>query len=137
MARLIEKYGLRTILKISAILSCLYFFAIGFIPNLTIILFISLLIGMINPGIDLSHFNILLQVCSPKRRALALGVFVTVMNAGLLISSLAVAPLINWLGAQYVVIGLGIFRLLGALLFVVNPIQEVPIEPELSTADAV
>lgn len=135
--RLIEKYGLRTILKISAILSCLYFFAIGFIPNLTIILFISLLIGMINPGIDLSHFNILLQVCSPKRRALALGVFVTVMNAGLLISSLAVAPLINWLGAQYVVIGLGIFRLLGALLFVVNPIQEVPIEPDLSTADAV
>jgi predicted MFS family arabinose efflux permease len=92
---------------------------------------------MINPGIDVSHFNILLQVCSPQRRALALGVFVTVMNAGLMVSSLAVAPLISWMGAQYVVIALGVLRLLGALLFVVNPIQEVSNEKDLAPADAV
>ncbi len=66
-----------------------------------------------------------------------MGVFVTVMNAGLLVSSLAVAPLIDWFGAQYVVIGLGVFRLLGALLFVVNPIQEVNNEKDLAPADAV
>ena len=135
--RLMERYGFRKILMISSILSCLYFFAIGFVPNLTLILVFSLLIGMINPGIDVSHFNILLQVCSPQRRALALGVFVTVMNAGLLVSSLAVAPLISWMGAQYVVIALGVFRLLGALLFVVNPIQEVTNEKDLAPADAV
>jgi predicted MFS family arabinose efflux permease len=129
-----ERYGFRKILMISSILSCLYFFAIGFVPNLTLILVFSLLIGMINPGIDVSHFNILLQVCSPQRRALAMGVFVTVMNAGLLVSSLAVAPLIDWMGAQYVVIGLGVLRLLGALLFVVNPIHEVKNETEPATA---
>jgi predicted MFS family arabinose efflux permease len=63
-----------------------------------------------------------------------MGVFVTVMNAGLLVSSLAVAPLIDWMGAQYVVIVLGVLRLLGALLFVVNPIHEVKNEAEPATA---
>lgn len=133
--RLMERYGFRKILMISSLLSCLYFFAIGLVPNLTFILVFSLLIGMINPGIDVSHFNILLQVCSPQRRALAMGVFVTVMNAGLLVSSLAVAPLIDWLGAQYVVIGLGVLRLMGALLFVVNPIHEVASERDGETAN--
>jgi len=70
----------------------------------------------------------LLQVCSPQRRALAMGLFVTVMNAGLLVSSLAVAPLIDWLGAQVVVIVLGVMRLGGALLFYVYPIRETAAE---------
>lgn len=124
--RLMDKYGFRPILTVAALLSCLYFFAIGLIPNLTAILFFALLIGMINPGIDISHFNLLLQVCSPQRRALAMGLFVTVMNAGLLISSLAVAPLIDAIGAKYVILLLGVLRLCGAALFYVNPIKESP-----------
>jgi len=126
--KLMERYGFHRILTIAALCSCLYFFAIGFVPNLTAILLFSLIIGMINPGIDISHFNILLQVCSPQRRALAMGLFVTVMNAGLLVSSLAVAPLIDWLGAQVVVIVLGVMRLGGALLFYVYPIRETAAE---------
>jgi cyanate permease len=68
-----------------------------------------------------------------------MGVFVTVMNAGLLVSSFAVAPLISWLGAQYVVIWpLACFAYLGALLFVVNPIRDVASETEApTTAEAV
>ncbi|MFM7677663.1 MAG: hypothetical protein ACKO83_02305, partial [Roseiflexaceae bacterium] len=97
-------------------------------PNLTAILIFSLIIGMINPGIDISHFNILLQVCSPQRRALAMGLFVTVMNAGLLVSSLAVAPLIDWLGTHVVVIVLGVLRFGGALLFYVYPIRDISTE---------
>jgi predicted MFS family arabinose efflux permease len=89
--------------------------------DLTAILVFSLLIGMINPGVDISHFNILLQVCSPQRRALAMGLFVTVMNAGLLLSSLAVAPLIELLGARTVVLVLGVLRLLGAALLLCKP----------------
>jgi predicted MFS family arabinose efflux permease len=90
----------------------------------------SLLIGMINPGIDVSHFNILLQVCSPQRRALAMGVFVTIMNLGLMGSSLIVAPMIDFIGAQALVIALGGLRLFGALLFVFNPIFKKGTEPQ-------
>ena len=51
-----------------------------------------------------------------------MGVFVTIMNAGLFLSSVLVAPLIDWLTAGVVVIVLGGIRLFGALLFVVFPI---------------
>lgn len=131
--RLMEKYGFRRILTIAALCTSLYFFAIGFFPNLTAILVFSLLIGMINPGVDISHFNILLQVCSPQRRALAMGLFVTVMNAGLMVSSLAVAPLIDYLGAHTVVFVLGIVRLGGAVLFYVYPIREATPETPAAT----
>ena len=120
--RLMEKYGFYRIMTIAAVISCAYYFAIGFVPNLTAILFFSLFIGMVNPGIDIAHFNILLQVSSPQRRALALGIFVTIMNFGLMVSSLIVSPMIDLIGAQALVIGLGILRLLGGLLFVVNPV---------------
>jgi predicted MFS family arabinose efflux permease len=120
--RLMEKYGFYRIMTIAAIISCGYFFAIGMVPNLTAILFFSLLIGMVNPGIDIAHFNILLQVTSPQRRALALGIFVTVMNFGLMVSSLIVSPMIDLVGAQALVIGLGVLRLIGGILFVVNPV---------------
>jgi len=120
--RLMEKYGFYRIMTIAAIISCGYFFAIGMVPNLTAILFFSLFIGMVNPGIDIAHFNILLQVTSPQRRALALGIFVTVMNFGLMVSSLIVSPMIDLVGAQVLVIGLGVLRLIGGILFVVNPV---------------
>jgi predicted MFS family arabinose efflux permease len=117
-----EKYGFYRIMTIAALISCVYYFAIGLVPDLTAILFFSVFIGMVNPGIDIAHFNILLQVCSPQRRALALGIFVTIMNFGLMVSSLIVSPMIDWIGPQALVIGLGVLRLLGGLLFVVNPV---------------
>ncbi len=120
--RLMEKYGFYRVMTIAAIISCGYFFAIGMVPNLTAILFFSLFIGMVNPGIDIAHFNILLQVTSSQRRALALGIFVTVMNFGLMVSSLIVSPMIDLVGAQALVIGLGVIRLIGGILFVVNPV---------------
>ncbi len=130
--RMMEKHGFQKTMTAAALLSSLYFFAIGAVPDLTLILFFSLCIGMINPGIDVSHFNILLQVCSPQRRALAMGVFVTIMNLGLMGSSLLVAPMIDLIGAQALVVTLGVLRLGGALLFVVNPVFAKGSEPQQS-----
>jgi predicted MFS family arabinose efflux permease len=58
-----------------------------------------------------------------------MGVFVTIMNLGLMGSSLLVAPMIDLIGAQTFVIVLGGLRLFGALLFVVNPIFKKGMEP--------
>jgi hypothetical protein len=44
------------------------------------------------------------------------------MNFGLMVSSLIVSPMIDLIGAQALVIGLGVLRLVGGLLFVVNPV---------------
>jgi predicted MFS family arabinose efflux permease len=59
-----------------------------------------------------------------------MGVFVTIMNLGLMGSSLIVAPMIDLIGAQALVIALGGLRLFGALLFVFNPIFKKGTEPQ-------
>lgn len=121
--RLMDKHGFGWVLVRAAALSAAYYFAIGLVPNLTLILLFGLLFGAIQPGVDVSHFNILLEVCPPAQRALYLSVFVTVMNAGFFLCSIAAAPLIELVGAQTLVLALGALRLIGALLFIVNPVR--------------
>ncbi len=126
--RLIEKCGYSWVLVRATVASALYYFLIGAVPDLTLILLFALLFGAISPGVDISHFNILLEVCPPERRAFYMGVFVTVMNAGFFVATLACAPLIDLVGAQTLVLILAGVRLIGALLFVVNPVRAATIE---------
>jgi predicted MFS family arabinose efflux permease len=126
--RLIERRGFTWVLLRAAAASSLYYLLIGALPNLTLILLFALLFGAISPGVDVSHFNILLEVCPPERRALYLGVFVTAMNVGFFLATLVAAPLIDLIGAQVLVLILAGFRLGGALLFVVNPVRAATIE---------
>lgn len=126
--RLIERYGFSWVLLRATAASAIYYFLIGAVPDLTLILLFALLFGAISPGVDVSHFNILLEVCSPERRAFYMGVFVTVMNLGFFLATLACAPLIDLIGAQALVLILAGLRLAGALLFVVNPVRAATIE---------
>jgi MFS family permease len=126
--RLIERHGYGWVLRRATILSALYYFLIGFFPNLDLILVFAVLYGAIGPGIDISHFNTLLEVCDPRRRTLYLSVFVTLMNTGFFLAALSAAPLLDMIGAQLLVLLLGGLRLAGALLFVVNPVRAQSLE---------
>lgn len=127
--RLIDKKGYHWVLVRATVLSASYYFLIGLFPNLTLILLFALLFGAISPGVDISHFNTLLEVCEPERRAFYIGVFVTVMNLGFFFSALLAAPLLDLIDARLLVFILGGLRLLGALLFTVNPVHARSLEP--------
>jgi MFS family permease len=121
--RQIRRLGFGRVLLRAAILSALYYLLIGLFPSLWLILLFGLFFGVVSPGIDLSHFNMLLEVCPPERRAFYIGLFVTVMNIGFFLAPLAVAPLADLFGARALVLALAGLRLGGALLFVANPIR--------------
>lgn len=122
-SRLIDRHGFGWSLLRAAVFSGVYYLLIALFPNLTLILVFGLLAGLISPGIDLSHFNLLLEVTPEERRATYLGLFVTVMNIGFFVAPLAIAPLSALIGEQHLVLALGAMRLLGALLFIVNPVH--------------
>jgi Na+/melibiose symporter-like transporter len=67
--RQIDKRGAPWALLRATALSAAYYFLIGTFPNLTLILVFSLLAGLINPGVELSHLNVLFEVCPAERRA--------------------------------------------------------------------
>jgi predicted MFS family arabinose efflux permease len=121
--RHIDRRGAMWALLRATALSSAYYFLIGAFPNLTLILVFSLLAGLINPGVELSHLNVLFEVCPAERRATYMGAYVTAMNIGAFIAPLAVAPLTDLIGAQALVLVLGALRLLGAALFLLNPVR--------------
>jgi MFS family permease len=121
--RQIDRRGAAWALLRATVLSAAYYFLIGLFPNLTLILLFSLLAGLINPGVELSHLNVLFEVCPAERRATYMGVYVTAMNVGAFLAPLAVAPLTDLIGARWLVLVLGGLRLLGAALFLLNPVR--------------
>jgi MFS family permease len=121
--RMIERRTPRWVLVRATVLSAVYYFLIGLFPNLTLILLFALLAGIVNPGVELSHLNVLFEVCPAQRRATYMGVYMTVMQFGAFVAPLAVAPLTALVGAETLVLMLGGLRLLGAALFIVNPVR--------------
>jgi MFS family permease len=121
--RQIDRRGAAWVLLRATALSSVYYFLIGAFPNLTLILLFALLAGLVNPGVELSHLTILFEVCPAERRATYMGAYITAMNIGAFLAPLAVAPLTNLIGTQALVLTLGVLRLLGAALFVLNPVR--------------
>jgi MFS family permease len=126
--RLINRHGYSWVLMRATVLSAAYYFLIGFFPDLNLILVFALLFGAISPGVDISHFNILLEVCEPQRRAFYISIFVTVMNLGFFFSALLAAPLLDLIDARLLVLILGGLRLFGAVLFTINPVHARSLE---------
>jgi MFS family permease len=121
--RQIDRRGATWALVRTTALSSIYYFLIGTFPNLTLILLFALLAGLINPGVELSHLNVLFEVCPAERRATYMGVYITAMNVGAFFAPLAVAPLTDLIGTQALVLALGVLRLAGAALFTFNPVR--------------
>ena len=121
--RAIDRRGAEWVLPRATILSAAYYFLIGAFPDLSLILLFALLSGLVTPGVDMSHFSTLLEVCPPARRTTYIGIFVTVMNVGFFLAPLAVSPLTDLIGPRALVLALGGLRLVGALLFTLNPVR--------------
>ncbi len=121
--RQIDRRGASWALLRATALSSVYYFLIGAFPNLTLILLFALLAGLVNPGVELSHLTILFEVCPAERRATYMGAYITAMNIGAFLAPLAGAPLTDLIGTQALVLTLGVLRLLGAALFMLNPVR--------------
>jgi Na+/melibiose symporter-like transporter len=124
--RLINRHGAAWALPRAALLSAGAYILIGLVPNLNVILMVGLLAGFINAGIDLSHLDTLLRVCPAERRAWYMSVYIAVMNGALFLGPLVIAPLLEVVDAPVLMVALGVARLLGAMLFVINPVQSLP-----------
>ncbi len=122
--RRIYKWGDARTLLVTIPLSASYAFLVSLFPNLTLILAWGVLINIINPGVNLSHFNILLKLCPAERRASYIAFFSTVMNMGAFVAPLIGVALSKTLDIRLLLLIGGSIRLLGALLFHFFPVGE-------------
>jgi len=119
--RWIRMLGNRRALAISAPLGAGYAFLVSLFPNLTAILVWGACVNLINPGINLSHFTMLLKLAPDDHRTSYLALFSTVMNVGAFVLPMIGLALANILGIRTVLLIGGGIRLVGAILFYVHP----------------
>ncbi|MDI7274485.1 MAG: MFS transporter [Anaerolineae bacterium] len=120
--RALRRLGHRRGLLISAPLVACYAFLVSLFPNLGLILVWAVLVNLVIPGVNLSHFNILLQLCPADRRPTYIATFSTIINACAFVMPMAGVALAELLGIRTVLLLGGGLRLLGALLFRLNPV---------------
>ncbi len=126
--RWMRRLGYNRGLALSTPLAASYAFLVSLCPNLTAILAWGVLINLINPGVNLSHFNILLKLCPDDRRASYIAAFSTIMNLGAFVLPMVGVALADLWGIRTVLLIGGSIRLLGALLFRINRIRVPEVE---------
>ncbi len=122
--RSVHKLGNHRALLISIPLSASYAFLVSFFPNLSAILVWGVLINLVNPGVNLSHTNILYELCPEDRRASYMAIYSSIMNAGAFIGPMVGVALAEVLDIRLMLIIGGVIRLAGALLFHFIPLQQ-------------
>ena len=126
----IRQKGFHWVLVHSMPLSALYPLLLAIFPDLTLFLAARVLIGLINPGKDLSQINVLLKLCPRERRASYLGFYNTVMNLGAFVAPLLAVEMADQVGIRTTLLVSAAVRLGGALLFYVFKVDVPPEEKE-------
>lgn len=121
--RVVARRGEKWVLKLTISVIGLYAVLVGLTPNLTVILLWTALQGLIAPGVNLSHFPMLLKVCPAEGRPLYLGIYSTIMNIGAFIMPLVGVWLSDQFGFAPVLILGGVLCLIGSSLFRWWPMQ--------------
>ena len=127
--RWVNKLGYNRALLVSIPLSASYPFLVSMFPHLTTILVWGIFINLVNPGVNLSHFNILLNLCPEDRRASYIAAYSAMMNAGAFVAPMIGVALLNVLDVRWVLIVGGSIRLVGVLLFYGFKVQVPEGEP--------
>jgi MFS family permease len=126
--RLVRRKGFHWVMVHLMPLSPLYPFLVALFPNLTLILLAGVLIGLINSGMTLGHFNVLLKLCPGERRASYLGFYSTIMNGAAFLAPLLSVALADRIGLRATLFLAAGVRLTGGLLFHVLKVEEPPEE---------
>jgi hypothetical protein len=128
--RVIQRYGNGRTLRLAVPMAASYAFLVALFPDLTLILIWGMLINLINPGVNLSHFTLLIEQCPPARRASYMAFFSSVMNAGAFVGPMLGVALSEVIDIRWVLLAGGAIRLGGALMFHLWKVEDAASEPE-------
>lgn len=120
--KFIRRWGNYRTLRRTAPAICIYPLVASFAPVLWPLLVAAVADGILAAGINLSHFNSLLQTCPAERKPTFISLYSVIMNAGAFIMPLIGVALADRIGITPVLIIGGTMRFLGGLGFTLRPV---------------
>jgi MFS family permease len=128
--RLLRRHNFTWALRRAALLTWLFPVGIALVPNLYFIMFINFVVNMIHPGVDLSVLNITMKLGTSETRTIAMSWYNTVLNGAMFVAPLIGTVLAGPFGIPGVFLLSGAGRILGGILYSVNPAEEPGSAPQ-------
>jgi MFS family permease len=113
----IARWGEPPILKFTILWAGCTALLVGLLGNLTLILLVTAVNGLVTPGLNLSHFNTFLKIIPPARRPEYHALYSTIMNVGAFISPLISVALAAVIGLGPTLVVCGCLCILGSTSF--------------------
>ncbi|NSW53645.1 MAG: MFS transporter [Anaerolineae bacterium] len=121
---IMQRFGRKKTLQYLSLLRPVYPLVVGLTGDLTAILVISTITGVIMPGMDLSHYSLLLTITPPDKREEYTALYSTILNVSVFVSPLIGTAIAAVLGAATTILIFAGVRLIGALMWTIFPIKD-------------
>ena len=123
--RIMARWGEARTLRRMILTIGLFPIAVGLLPTLALVLLAIGLNGLIVPGVNLSHFNTLLKATPEKERTEYTALYMAIVNIGAFICPLIGVALADRFGLAPVLVGCGLFSIVGSMSFRLWPVQPI------------
>jgi MFS family permease len=124
--RLLRRRSFTWALRRASLVTWLFPVGVALVPDLNFILLVNFIVNCIHPGVDLTLLNIVMKLSNSENRTLYLSWYNTALNAMMFISPLVGTALAGPLGIPAVFLISGVLRIVGGVLYSVNPVREDP-----------
>ncbi len=121
--RVIQRVGETAVLRLMIVTLGLIPILVGLLPNLTLILFVVALNGLLGPAGNLGHFNTLLKVIPPAERPMYTGLYTTIVNVGAFVCPLIGVAVADAVGLAPALVVFGILSIVGSSSFWWRPVK--------------
>ncbi len=121
--RLLPRFGESKILRVTWPITGLFPLLIGLSGSLNLVILVILWYGVVTPGLNLSHYNILLAVCPRERRPTYISVYSALNNAFAFVLPMVAVVLADRIGLPIVMGMASLLWIAGGILFSVNRVR--------------
>jgi MFS family permease len=115
--RLLPRFGESRTLRVTWPLTGLLPLLIGISTSLNVVLLVIFVYGLVTPGLNLSHYNTLLEACPQQRRPMYISVYSSLVNVFAFILPMAGVALADSIGLTWTLVIAGSLWIVGGLSF--------------------
>jgi MFS family permease len=122
--RLLRRHTFNWALRRASLLTWVFPVGVALFPNLGLIVWLNMLVNFLHPGVELSIMNLMMKQGSVENRAVYMSWYNSAIQATIFVGPLLGAFLATPLGIPAVFVLSGAMRVVGGMLFNLNPIPE-------------
>jgi MFS family permease len=133
--KLINRHGRKKVLLFTALLRPLFPLVVAIFPNLTAILLLNMAMGILMPGLGLSHYNMMLDATPDARRDEYTAYYTMFQNISVFVAPLVGALIYSLVGYTITFLIFAGVRLVGGLSWYLFPLRELEELPGIPDED--